>query len=140
MADAKIDFNDGAAATLKSPVPAPGNRFRGWTPDRIPIGPVEFALGTGAPSQFEFRTDYIATFEIHNLRPSDLTIWGRLKAHLIGGGQVTVTTADSGGTTYTCKLAPGTVPELRQMDERMVEFAARLTLKNTSAAMMICSY
>lgn len=140
MADAKIDFNDGTSATLQSPVPAPGNRFHGWTPDIDPVAHREVALGTGATSQFLFRTDYLARFEIRNLRPAQHAVALRLKAHLLNGGSCTVTTADAGGTTYTCTIAPGSVPELVFTDERMVEFTMRLALKNASAAAMICSY
>jgi hypothetical protein len=140
LADAKIDFNDGSAATLQSPVPAPGNRFRNWTPDRVPVGHFELALGTGVTSKFEFREDFTATLEVHNLRPAQLTVALRLKAHLLNGGTCTVTTADASANVYTCRLAPGTIPQIRMTDPRLVEFAMMLALKNTAAAVLIASY
>lgn len=104
------------------------------------VGHFEVALGTGVTSKFEFREDYTVTFEVHNLRPAQLTVALRLKAHLLNGGTCTVTVGDAAGNVYTCRLAPGTVPSIRLVDPQLVEYAMTLALKNTAAAVLLASY
>lgn len=138
---ASVTFTDATgAATLSNGWPAPANRFANWTPDAVPVGPRAVALGTGLTSQFQFRVDYLAAFEIDKLVSTDLSVAQRLKLHLLGGGQCTVATEDVSSNSYTCVLAPGTVPEITFSDRKRLRYSMRLAVKNTSAAHLLCQY
>jgi hypothetical protein len=136
-----IQFTDAiGAATLQSAVPAPGNRFANWTPDRDDINARDVAFGTGDSFSFDFRTDYTAAFDIPYLAQSKLAVAMRLKAWLIAGGQVTVNTADKDAATYTAKIKPGTTPTIVLADRNLMEYTMHVELKNASAAPMTVNY
>jgi hypothetical protein len=137
---AKIDFTDGTgAATLESATPSPGNRFRNWLPDDAPIGPSVPTLADATIHLWEFRKDYLASFEVPGLTMSQLVIAGRLKIHLMSGGSITITTNDSAARVHTAKLAPGTVPTISGPDENW-EYTFSMVARNTSSATMLCVY
>jgi hypothetical protein len=136
-----IAFTDGTgAATLTNGLTAPADRFGNWTPDIALIGPSEVATGTGVTSMWAFRTDYVVSFELDKLPASTQAVALRLKAHLLGGGTCTVTTGDTGGNTYTCRLRPGTSPTITFSDRKRLRYTLALELKNTSAAPLLCEY
>jgi len=137
---ASIAFNDGSSATLSNGAPAPLDRFSGWTPDIDPVGPTDAALGTGITFHWAFRNDYLASLELPLLPASMLAVALRLKRHLLNGGTCTVTTGDGLSNVYTCRLAPGSVPELGYTDRQLVEYTLKLRLKNTAAAPLLCLY
>jgi hypothetical protein len=129
------------AATLTNGKPVPGDRFRGWTPDNVPVADSQNALADGALHVFEFRSDYIASFELPGIPNTEQALVLRLMQHLRRGGSCSVATGDLGGRTYgTCKLAPGTDPKLSPPDPEFIEYTLSLTLLNTGAASMICIY
>lgn len=137
----KIDFNDGAAATLSNSLAVPLDRFSGWKPSSPPIGPSENALGTGELFVFAFRTDHMASFEIREIPNTQMAIMLRLERHLLGGGAVSVTTGDASGRTYAnCKLAPGTKPSIQLSNAQELLYTFGVTVLNVAAADMICIY
>lgn len=142
---ASLSWTDSVgAATLSNvwnSVSTHAGRFANWTPDSIIVGPAKDALGTGDRHVFEFRTDYIATFELRDIPETSHALMMRLSRHLQRGGSVTVTTGDASSTVYTCKIAPGAerpVPEMT--DERDRFYRMTFTLKNTAAADLVVSY
>jgi hypothetical protein len=136
-----IAFTDElGAATLTNGKPVPADRFRNWTPDVDPIGPTVPALGTGILFHWNHRTDYLATLELHHIRPAQHAVALRLKEYLQTGGTCTIATGDSAGNTYTCRLAPGTTPTLRQTDPVNVEYVLSLAVKHTASAPLVCLY
>lgn len=136
-----IAFTDGiGAATLQNAMPFPGNRFANWTPDLMELADVEDNLGTGVPSKFLFRSDYVATFEVPYLKATDLAIAMRLKAWLTGGGSCTVTTNDTLGNVYTCTLVAKSTPVIELADAREREYRLKLQLRNSAAAPLLCVY
>lgn len=138
---AQISFTDGVgAATLLNSRAFPHNRFANWTPDVEPVGPSEPTLADGVIVAFRHRTDYVASLEVDKVPASQLAIMVRLKLWLLDGGTVTVTTGDSANTTYTCRLCPGTVPEIQYSDRRRMEYTFAVRLKNTTDAPMGCAY
>jgi hypothetical protein len=143
---ATITFTDGTgAATLQSPVSAPGDRFGGWMPDVVEVGPRAYELGSGIAHQFTFRTDYVVRFELRYLTVDELTVAHRLIRHLTGGdsgtgGTCVINTDDASSRSYTCRLREGTVPALQLADARLMEWTLTLELKNTTAAPLICDY
>jgi hypothetical protein len=135
-----IAFTDAiGAAVLTNGKPWPASRFRNWRPDSVIVGPRGTMLGSGDVAAFQFRRDYVTTFELDKLEPSTLETFDRLKAHLIGGGSCTVTTGDNAERVYTCKLKPGTEPSTTY-DAGKVRYTAKLDLKNTAAEFMTCDY
>lgn len=141
MALPRIEFTPtgGVLQVLASPVPRPGNRLRGFVPDTMPIGPARPVLADGAIYGRRFRTDRLARFELPGLSPEQLETAQTLKAHLLNGGTATLATDDSADRSYTIRLAPDTVPEIRGPDERY-EYAFAMTALNTAAASMVCTY
>lgn len=138
---ASIAFTDATgAATLTNGAPAPLDRFSGWTPDLDDIGPTDAALGTGLTFHWSHRVDYLASLELPLLQVSTLAVALRLKRHLLTGGACTVTTGDSASNVYTCRLAPGSVPEIEYRDRQLVEYAFKVKLKNAAQAPLICLY
>lgn len=118
-----------------------GSRFRGWTSNPMPIGPVRHALGTGAMAQFKFRTDYCATFSIEDIPNANVTVLDRLIEFLRGGGVVSVTTGDSSSRVYaTCCLAAGGSVEKEMFNPREITWKLTLTLVNLAGAAMTCTY
>lgn len=141
MALPRIEFTPtgGVLQVLASPVPRPGNRLRGFVPDTMPIGPARPVLADGAIYGRRFRADRLARFELPGLSPEQLETAQTLKAHLLNGGTATLATDDSADRSYTIRLAPDTVPEIRGPDERY-EYAFAMTALNTAAASMVCTY
>jgi hypothetical protein len=137
-----IAFTDGTgAATLTNGKPVPGDRFASWTPNTDPIGPMDAALGTGITFHWNFRTDYLASFELQHIPNGSLAIAQRLKAWLEKGNTATVNTGDAFASSYTVRIAPGARIELEMMgDRRLLEYTLRLTVKNTAAAPLLCVY
>jgi hypothetical protein len=139
---ASISWTDATgAATLSNGKPVPGDRFAAWTPDNVPIADTENALADGALHVFEFRSDYIASFEIRGIPNTEQSLALRLMQHLRRGGSCSVATGDASARTYgTCKLAPGTDPKLVLSDTDFIEYTLSLVLLNTGAASMLCIY
>lgn len=128
---ATIVFTDTAGAATLTPTGL--GYLRGFLPDVMDIGPNRAALD-GSVYQFAFRTDYTASIEISPVRPADLATVQRLKRHLLAGNAVTLNTGDGGSRSFTCKLAPGTMPEIAFRDQRLADYAFRAVLRNTVSA------
>ena len=145
---ASIAFTDGTgAATLDNGLTAiaggVGSRFRGWTSLPRVVGPRRYALGSGVPAVFRFRTDYLATFELPHIPQAQVTVLDRLMAHLASGGTCSVATGDDAARTYpTCALAEGAEPEKRLSDPQDLRWSLVLTLVNVagSPVPMTCLY
>lgn len=137
---ASLAFNDGSAATLASTVPAPANRLRNWRAGVKSIGPGATALGTGARSQWRFRTDFTAALELPYLAEADTDVALRLIVHLLGGGTVTLATGDSASRSYTCTLQPDTEPSWTCEDRQEGYWTFACQLRNSAAAAMRCDY
>lgn len=120
-----------------------GSRFTNWVSESVPVGPSRTSLGTGQRYLFPFRTDYRASFELHEIPNADVTILDRLIAHLLNGGQVSVTTGDTPGSVYaTCCLAEGAAPQKRMFDRGNITWSLSVTLVNVAGAPvpMTCLY
>lgn len=141
---AGITFTDAAGTTtLTNGVPAPGDRFRGWTPRRTPVGAAETSLGTGRRHMFAFRYDRTATFTLAEIPMASLGTVVRLMAALLAGGTVSVATNDNAARVYsTCGLAEGAVPELAQQDAGNLTYTLTLTLVNLAGSPtdLLCDY
>lgn len=140
---AQINFidSDGAAA-LSNGVPYAGGRFKGWTPNRNPVGAKETALGTGRRFAFTFRRDRVATFTLDEIPMSSLDVLIRLKEHLEEGGLCEVETDDNADRTYPeCGIAEGTSVEIRQQSGTDLTYSVTMTLVNIgSTDDLICDY
>lgn len=135
---ASIDYTDDDGSTsFSNGLPAPGDRFNGWTPLSPVIGAEAEALGTGEGFLFEFRADYGATFTITEIAQSNAAEALRLIRHLNRYGEVTVTTDDLGGHEYTCKKWKGTTAELSPLDPKRRTHTLKLTLKSLTATDML---
>lgn len=136
-----IAFTDGTgAATLTNGKPAPASRFANWTPDVMSVGDREVTLADGITHEVRLRTDYLASFELPLIPAATLDIALRLKLWLLAGNTCTVNTGDTSTRNYTARLAPGTVPEIVFANPHRLWYTLRLTVKNTSAAAMLCTY
>jgi len=113
--------------------------LNGWTPDVEPIGPSAVTLGGGVTYLFPFRTDYTVKFTLPYISALEMTEVLRLKNWLLNGGTITVFTGDLAARLYTCRLRPGTIPQLTQ-DPQEMEFALSLELLNTVAAPLVASW
>ena len=138
---AGITFTDGTgAATLSNGLAAPADRFSNWVPGVDPVGVHKPTLADGITHEFTFRTDYTVSLDLTKIPASSQSVMLRLKLHLLAGNTVTVTTADTASHSYTARLAPGTVPEIIFSEPARLRYTFRVTLKNTSAAAMLCTY
>lgn len=144
---AYITFNDGTAAQLDNGLRTVGGgagaRFSNWVPVTVPIGPQRTNLGTGAITQFRFRTDFGATFELRDIPLSMVSVADRLRAHLLNGGTCAVYTEDATARTYaTCGLMPESSPELSVQDAGGFLYTLGLSLINlaSSPVQMRCEY
>lgn len=136
-----IAFTDGTgAATLTNGKTAPADRFANWVPDVVSFGASESTLADGITHEVRLRTDYLASFELPLIPASSLDVAIRLKLWLLAGNTCTVNTGDTSARSYTARLAPGTVPEIVNADDRRLWYTLRLTVKNGSAAPMLCTY
>lgn len=146
MGAASIAFTDGSgAATLDNGLTAvaagAGSHFSTWTPDARVVGPRRASLGTGAPSVFRFRTDYVATFELRDIPQANMATAQRLIEWLRRGNTCAVTTGDQSANVYaSCALAEGADAALRQQDPVEQTWTLTLTLVNLGAAPMLCTY
>lgn len=120
-----------------------GSRFSNWVSDSKPVGVMKAALGTGAPVFFQFRVDYLATFELVDIPNANVTILDRLLAWLRAGGSVSVTTGDSLSAVYaTCALAESGKAEKSLYNPTDQTWKVVLTLVNIAASPvpMTCLY
>lgn len=138
---ARIEFTDDiGAATLTNGKGTGPDRFRGWSPDVNDIASSEVPVGDGVTQQFLFRRDYIAALELPFIGAASVTTALRLKAHLNGGGEVTVFLNDQSGHEYDCVVAPGTVATFRLEDPTNFEYVFACVLKHLSASPMVADY
>lgn len=140
---AYITFNDGSAATLHASIPAPGDRLANWIPTNYrPVGGATHVTANERRHVFVVRRQYGAAFEVRPLyaggqAPSDLDIAERIVAHLRDGGTCALYTEDADAAEYTnCALWPGSVPSIRQIDPRTLEYALSIHLINLAGAAM----
>jgi hypothetical protein len=136
MANPTLTFNDGTASTLT----AQRMRLFNWTPDVDDIAARRAGLGTGTTYQEIYRTDYLASFTMPGIQPSELSTTMRLKRHLSSGGTMIVATNDTSGTTYNVKMRPDTLPTIRLDNPRTMEYALDVVVINTSAVPLVALY
>lgn len=119
-----------------------GSRFAGWVPFQRSVGATATSLGTGARTQFRFRVDYGASFQMTEIPNTTLPQVLRLQAHLEGGGTVRVVTDDVAGRVYaTCCLAPDAEVGLELTDRAELLYTLSLSLINLgSQTPMLCEY
>lgn len=125
---------------LTNGAPAPGDRFRGWIPISIPIGPLHHALGTGIPYKWTHRDDYGAKFSLPYIPNSEQDTCAQLIRHLLKGGLITVNTGDDDNNTYDCYLWPGSTPELSPPDPKDLKRVLTISVLNGVQEDMICAY
>lgn len=147
-----ITFTDETGAvTVTNSKPVPGDRLAGWTPLVRTIGPEggnPVALGTGITYGWEHRVDYGTRFSLEHIPQASLRSVQRLILWLMrgetsaGGGEgvVTLNTGDVFGNSYSCRIWPGSEPQLEQMDRGMIEYRLTLELLNTDDDFMVCGY
>lgn len=137
-----IQWTDGTgAATLANGLPAPLDRFRGWTPDAPLVKAESASLATGQPYPFVFRTDDVVSFTLPRIPNTSQALALRLIKWLGGGGVVTVNTGDAGSRVYSsCYLAPGATPRLSLADPVLLHYELALTLLAPSGGPLICVY
>jgi len=132
--------DDEGSPILTNGLPAPGDRFQGWTPAPTPVGPMHYALGTQIPYKWVHARSYWAKFELQNIPSAREDDCQRLIDHLLTGGLITIATGDSNNAEYDCYLAPGSVPSLSAPDPKSLFRTLSLTLINSEAARMTCIY
>ena len=138
---ASITFTDTeGTVVLTNGLPAPGDRFQGWTPAPTPVAVTHHALGTQIPYSWVHARSYWAKFELQNIPSASEDDCQRLIDHLLSAGSVTITTDDVNTSIYTCYLAPGTTPTLSAPDPKSLFRTLSLTLINSEAARMTCMY
>lgn len=138
---ASIDYSDDDGATsFSNGLPAPADRFNGWTPLSPVVGAEAEALGTGEGFIFEFRADYGVSFTITEIAQDNAAAALRLIRHLNRFGEVEVVTDDLDGRTYTAKKWKGQEPTLSALDPKRRTHTLKLTLKSTTATDMIAIY
>lgn len=72
---AQITFTDAiGAAVLRNDMPVPANRFSGWTPATRPVTSSSTNLATGALCTYEFRRDYMASFDLNYISAHEATV------------------------------------------------------------------
>jgi hypothetical protein len=128
-------FDSVGVGVLTNLKPVPGDRFTGWTPDVMPIGPSVVGLGTGVTHRYNFRRDDLVSFEIDKIPDTELSLVKRLKYHLMNGGEVQLDTDRALASEYgTCILAPDTVPQIDFSDRQNTEYTISLQLKGLGGA------
>lgn len=139
---AQIQFTDSVgAATLRNGLPAPADRFAGWTPMTRPVGDVRHGLSTGTRYLFRYRTDYGVSFRLEEIPARQTSglyyvdIADRLVAHLLSGDTCSVQPEDGTGTVYaTCGLLEGTTPTLELTDRGGLLYTLSLALVNLAGS------
>jgi len=147
-----IAFTDAeGAVTLTNSKPVPGDRLASWTPLVRSVGPEgghPVGLGNGIIYGWEHRLDFGVRFSLEHIPQASLRNVIRLMHWLIRGayspasteGVVTLTPGDVAGNVYTCRLWPGSEPQLEPMDRSFIEHRLTLELLNTDAEIMACGY
>jgi hypothetical protein len=134
----ELEFEDSEGLeTLTNGYPAPGDRFAAWQTLSPIVGPEDESLA-GTLYVWEFRADYLASFELHDIPQDQVAIAMRLIRHLNRAGEVTVRTGDAEDRTYVCQKAKGSSPELGKPDPRTLRRTLKLTLRNTEEADLLC--
>lgn len=130
---AQLTFNDGTGSvSLRGVFAAPGDRFRGFSPTVVPVGPVVTRLSDATRSLWEYRTDYLVSLQLPHISPR---VYGgesgtlrahRLILHLMRGGTVDVDVQDSTTAVNTARLAEGSTPtlELENPQDMLYTFSA----------------
>jgi hypothetical protein len=136
---ASIDFNDGAARTLSNGLSGAFGRFRAWLPSAPFVGARHHALGSGTPYAYQFRPDDVASFAIEELTAAMLDTATRLQRHLRNAGVITINTTDSANRVYTATLAEGGDVTLEGPNQ-YYRYTLKLTVRNTAAAPLLCTY
>jgi hypothetical protein len=129
--------DDEGTESLTNGYPPPGDRFAAWRMDSPIAGPEEESLA-GTLYVYEFRADYLASFELRDIPQDQVANALRLIRHLNRAGEVTVYTGDAEDREYVCQKAKGTRPELGPPDPRTLRRTLKLTLRNTEAEDMLC--
>jgi hypothetical protein len=93
-------------------------------------------LGTGRIHQFNFRDDYLVSFEIRGIPGSEMELMQRLKLHLTKGGIVTLTSSNvlADSIYATCTLAPGTKPSIQFSDRVLQQYTMGFVLRGSTPA------
>lgn len=121
-------------ATLANGMPAPGDRFNGWTPLTDVIGPDDETLGGGYLEVWEHRSDYGARFRMDHIPTASQGTVLRLLRHLRRAGVVAVYTGDIADRVYpTCQMWKGRQPELGEPDPKTMFRSLTLTLRNVAS-------
>lgn len=128
------------SATLTNTRPTPADRFAAWKHWQAPIGPVEVAAGTGRSFHWSFREEHLASFELRHIPMASLALLERLRYHLETGGEITITAGDPGAHIFVCVIAPGTKVDYDQADPQLLLYTLQLTVKNTAALPLLCSW
>jgi hypothetical protein len=139
------------SVTLTNSKPVPGDRLAGWLPLVRTIGPEggnPVALGSGITYGWEHRVDYGVRFSLEHIPQASLRHVQRLILWLMRGelgtggqyGVITVNTGDQAGSSYACRIWPGSTPTLEQMDRVTIEYRLTLELLNTAQDFMVCGY
>lgn len=139
---ATIGFNDGSGyANLRGVFAAPFDRFRNFTPTRLPVGPLVTSIGTGRSVQWRYRLEYRVSLTLPHLSArvasgeSSLVRAGRLVAYLIDGGAVDLAVEDDISTANVVSwLAPGSTPEIVLDDPQSMLYSLSATFANTTTA------
>lgn len=147
-----ITFTDtDGSCTVSNGKPVPGDRLAGWTPLVRTIGPEggnPVGLGNGITYGWEHRIDYGVRFSLEHIPQASLRDVIRLMRWLLrgddnptaGNGVVVLNTGDQFSNSYTCRIWPGSEPQLEQMDRGMIEYKLTLDLLNTEEDIMVCGY
>jgi hypothetical protein len=122
--------DDEGTETLANGYPPPGDRFAAWTMASPIVGPEEEAL-EGTLYVYEFRADYLASFELRDVPQDQVAVAMRLIRHLNRAGEVTVYTGDAEDRVHVCQKAKGSQPELSRPDPNTLRRTLKLTLRNT---------
>lgn len=140
---ATITFTDGTGAvTLTNGLPGAGSRFSQWVPDIDRVADRKVAVGTGVTYEYLYRQDYVASFIIEHIPLTELSDVARFKAWALAGNTFNVNTEDKNNASYSCRIRPGTIPQLEIEDRTTLEY--RLSVEVISAAspqvLLACSY
>jgi hypothetical protein len=134
-----LEFEDAEGfETLNNGYPAPGDRFAAWHTMSPIVGPEDEALGSGTLYVWEFRADYLASFELRDIPQSQVAVAMRLIRHLNRAGEVTVNTGDVDDRIYVCQKAKESKPDLGPPDPRTLRRTLKLTLRNTEQEDLLC--
>jgi hypothetical protein len=140
MASSLVFTDAQGSATLTNGYPAPGDRFAAWVPKSPPKSVEAETLADGTLHVFLFHHKYAATFELRHIPQDQVGTAMRLIRWLNEGGEVTVNTGDAESNIYTCQKVMGSEPELGPPDPVTLRRTLKLTLRNTEAADLICTW